>query len=110
VAICVPALEINDVMQTSQSVGLQSALHICRAPNRKIVEQIQPDLPCLVLSEKIFFFSELKIAPICRPSRPLKGCFANVTNAGWDAVDAAASGTTRDGRAGEEARESSAAS
>jgi hypothetical protein len=80
------------------------------APISKIFLQFQCDLPCPVPCKKIFCFSELKITPISSPSRPLKGCFANVTNAGWDAVDAAASGTTRDGRAGEAACELSTAS
>src|SRR6267154_83309 len=34
------------------------------------------------------------------PSRPTEGRIAIVTNAGWDAVDAAALGVKRDGRAG----------
>jgi len=41
-------------------------------------------------------------------SHPLQGRIAIVTDAGWDAVDAAASGAQRDaGRVGEKARERS---
>ena len=44
--------------------------------------------PCL---QKYFCFSEAQISSISSPSRSLGGALRNVTNAGRDAVDAAAS-------------------
>jgi hypothetical protein len=59
------------------------------------------------LSNHIFWFSEnIYLASFAKSEIylshpvPLRGALASVTNAGRGAVDAAASGVTRDGRAG----------
>jgi hypothetical protein len=50
--------------------------------------------------KNILIFRSQNHPYICRRSVPLEGRIAIVTSAGRNAVDAAASGTTRDGRAG----------
>jgi hypothetical protein len=46
-------------------------------------------IPCVQISRKKYSaFRNPQIIGILRPSRPSRGAFAIVTNAGWDAVDA----------------------
>jgi hypothetical protein len=68
-----------------------------QAPNRRarcgqIPEALQADLACPDLAEKIFSFSAEANQSHLRTVSPTEGRIAIVTNAGWDAVDAAASG------------------
>jgi hypothetical protein len=46
-------------------------------------------IPCVQMDRKKYSaFRTPQIIGILRPSRPSRGAFAIVTNAGWDAVDA----------------------
>src|ERR1700730_7167775 len=67
----------------------------------EFVEADQSDFPCPVLFRKIFPFSP-DPNHFYNPRRlvPHEGRIAIVTDAGWDAVDAAALGARRDRRAG----------
>src|SRR5258708_36980310 len=67
------------------------------ARKRRFVETIQPDLPCPVPFAKIFrFAADPNQIYIAYCPTPLEGRIAIVTDAGLDAVDAAASGTQRE--------------
>jgi hypothetical protein len=59
----------------------------------EFVEPVQSDLPCPVPSEKIYRYARRAnhLYKLARPI-PKEGRIAIVTDAGWDAVDAAASG------------------
>jgi len=52
------------------------------------------------VSKNILLLVRPKSHPYPSLSRPTEGRIAIVTNAGWDAVDAAALGARRDGRVG----------
>ena len=67
----------------------------------EFVEPVQGDLPCPVPSEKISLYA-CRANHLYKLARPIpnEGRIAIVTDAGWDAVDAAASGARGDGRAG----------
>jgi hypothetical protein len=77
----------------------------------KLLNRINLICPVKPLLQKYSDFPKTQISCISIPvPSHLRGARAIVTDAGRDAVDAAASGTTRDGRAGREARELSTAS
>ena len=68
-----------------------------QAPNRcarsgRIPELLQADWPVQISHKKYFPFQREQISHICETVSPTEGRIAIVTNAGWDAVDAAASG------------------
>jgi hypothetical protein len=72
------------------------------ARTAKFVETNQSDLGSPVPFAKIFRFTRRRANHLYKfaPSRPTQGRIAIVTNAGWGAVDAAASCVRRDRRAG----------
>ena len=61
----------------------------------EFVEPVQGDLPCPVPSEKISLYA-CRANHLYKLARPIpnEGRIAIVTDAGWDAVDAAASGAS----------------
>jgi len=71
------------------------------------LNQIKLFLPVQSRLKKYSGFPKPQITFITQPSTPLEGRIAIVTDAGLDAMDAAASGVKRDGRAGFATRERS---
>jgi hypothetical protein len=61
-----------------------------RAPKKKIRQRDQRDLGCPDVPRKIFRFRKIGNYVFFPLSHPTEGRLENVTDAGWDAVDAKA--------------------
>jgi hypothetical protein len=93
-----------------KSIGAPQTVRISRAPKCRFIEPVQRDLPSPVPFAKIIAFPfDPNHRLILSCLIPHEGRWPSSRTLGWDAVDAAASGTQVAGRAGRKACEPEAA-